>query len=85
MQRLTKLEGVEQAELDRSGKQLLLTYSTPYMRTQISVAKADGSGAPRPLTDTRTRRIQVHDLDPARNREGSVHAFWRRDLRKTVS
>jgi dipeptidyl aminopeptidase/acylaminoacyl peptidase len=54
LQRLTKLEGVEKAEVDRSGKQLLLTYSTPYMRSQIAVAKADGSGAPRELTDTRT-------------------------------
>jgi dipeptidyl aminopeptidase/acylaminoacyl peptidase len=54
LQRLTKLEGVEKAEVDRSGKQLLLTHSTPYMRTQISVAKADGSGTPRQLTDTRT-------------------------------
>jgi dipeptidyl aminopeptidase/acylaminoacyl peptidase len=54
LQRVTKLEGVEKVEVDRSGKQLLLTYSTPYLRTQISVAKADGSGAPRELTDTRT-------------------------------
>ncbi|HXP25408.1 MAG TPA: prolyl oligopeptidase family serine peptidase [Steroidobacteraceae bacterium] len=54
LQRLTKLEGVERAEVDRSGKQLLLTHSTPYLRTQIAVTKADGSGAPRELTDTRT-------------------------------
>jgi dipeptidyl aminopeptidase/acylaminoacyl peptidase len=54
LQRLTKLEGVEKAEVDRSGKQLLLTYSTPYLRSQIAVTKADGSGAPRELTDTRT-------------------------------
>jgi len=52
--RLTRLEGVESAELDRSGKQLLLTHSTPYMRTQIAVIKADGSGTPHELTDTRT-------------------------------
>jgi dipeptidyl aminopeptidase/acylaminoacyl peptidase len=52
--RLTRLEGVESAELDRTGKQLLLTHSTPYMRTQIAVAKADGSGTPHELTDTRT-------------------------------
>jgi dipeptidyl aminopeptidase/acylaminoacyl peptidase len=52
--RLTRLEGVESAELDRSGKQLLLTHSTPYMRSQIAVVKADGSGTPRELTDTRT-------------------------------
>jgi dipeptidyl aminopeptidase/acylaminoacyl peptidase len=54
LQRLTKLEGVEKADVDRSGKQLLLSHSTPYMRTQISVTKVDGSGAPRQLTDTRT-------------------------------
>ncbi|HEY2782857.1 MAG TPA: prolyl oligopeptidase family serine peptidase [Steroidobacteraceae bacterium] len=54
LQRLTKLEGVESTAVDRSGRQLLLTYSTPYMRSQIAVAKADGSGAPRELTDTRT-------------------------------
>jgi dipeptidyl aminopeptidase/acylaminoacyl peptidase len=54
LQRLTHLEGVEKAQLDRSGKQLLVSYSTPYMRTQIAVAKADGSGKPRELTDTRT-------------------------------
>jgi dipeptidyl aminopeptidase/acylaminoacyl peptidase len=51
--RLTHLEGVEKAELDRGGKQLLISHSTPYMRTQIAVAKADGSGT-RELTDTRT-------------------------------
>jgi dipeptidyl aminopeptidase/acylaminoacyl peptidase len=54
LQRLTTLQGVERAEVDRSGKQLLLTHSTPYMRSQISVVKAGGSGAPRELTDTRT-------------------------------
>ena len=54
LQRLTKLEGVEKAEVDRSGKLLLLTHSTPYMRSQIAVTQADGSGAPRELTDTRT-------------------------------
>jgi dipeptidyl aminopeptidase/acylaminoacyl peptidase len=52
--RLTRLDGVESVELDRSGKQLLLSHSTPYMRTQIAVAKADGSGTPHELTDTRT-------------------------------
>src|SRR5450631_362108 len=52
--RLTRLGGVENVELDRSGKQLLLSHSTPYMRTQIAVAKADGSGPPHELTDTRT-------------------------------
>jgi dipeptidyl aminopeptidase/acylaminoacyl peptidase len=52
--RLTHLEGVEKADLDRSGRQLLVSHSTPYMRTQIAVVRADGSGAPHELTDTRT-------------------------------
>ncbi len=54
LQRITRLEGVERAQLDRSGKQLLLSYSSSYMRTQIAVAKADGSAMPRELTDTRS-------------------------------
>jgi dipeptidyl aminopeptidase/acylaminoacyl peptidase len=54
LQRLTKLEGVEKADVDRGGKRLLLTHSTPYMRSQIAVTNADGSGVPRELTDTRT-------------------------------
>jgi dipeptidyl aminopeptidase/acylaminoacyl peptidase len=57
--RLTRLEGVERAEVDRSGKQLLITHSTPYMRAQIAVAKADGSGTPHELTDTRTAEYKA--------------------------
>jgi dipeptidyl aminopeptidase/acylaminoacyl peptidase len=59
LQRLTRLEGVEKAELDRGGKQLLLSHSTPYMRTQIAVSNADGSGTPRELTDTRTAEYKA--------------------------
>jgi dipeptidyl aminopeptidase/acylaminoacyl peptidase len=54
LQRLTHLQGVEKAELDQSGKQLLLSHSSPYLRTQIAVARADGTGSPRELTDTRS-------------------------------
>jgi dipeptidyl aminopeptidase/acylaminoacyl peptidase len=54
LKRLTRLEGVETAEVDRSGNQLLLTHSTSYMPAQIAVIKADGSGTPHELTDTRT-------------------------------
>jgi dipeptidyl aminopeptidase/acylaminoacyl peptidase len=57
--RLTRLEGVESAELDRGGKRLLLTHSTPYMRTQIAVVKADGTGTPHELTDTRTAEYKA--------------------------
>jgi acetyl esterase/lipase/Tol biopolymer transport system component len=54
LQRLTRLQGIEKISLDRGGKRLLLTHSTPYMRSQIAVIGADGSGTPRELTDTRT-------------------------------
>jgi dipeptidyl aminopeptidase/acylaminoacyl peptidase len=54
LQRVTQLQGVERADLDRSGKRLLLTVSTSYMPAQIAIAAADGAGVPRQLTDTRT-------------------------------
>jgi len=74
LQRLTKIEGVEQAELDRSGKQLLLTHSTPYLRTQISVAKADGSGVPHELTDTRTAEYKsINWIQPEIVKVPSTH------------
>ncbi|HEX3914500.1 MAG TPA: prolyl oligopeptidase family serine peptidase [Steroidobacteraceae bacterium] len=86
LERLTRLEGVEQAELDRSGKQLLLMHSTPYMRTQIAVTKADGSGGPRELTDTRTAEyksmtwIQPEIVKiPSTHFDGVVYAKLYRD------
>jgi dipeptidyl aminopeptidase/acylaminoacyl peptidase len=54
LQRVTQLQGLEKFALDRRGKDLLVTHSTPYVRAQLAVLKADGSGAARELTDTRT-------------------------------
>ncbi len=54
LQRVTQLQGLEKFALDRRGKELLVTHSTPYVRAQLAVLKADGSGAARELTDTRT-------------------------------
>ncbi|MGO9931012.1 MAG: alpha/beta fold hydrolase [Steroidobacteraceae bacterium] len=54
LQRVTRLEGVEKLALERSGKRLLLTHSSPYLRSQLAVAMADGTGSPRDLTDTRS-------------------------------
>jgi dipeptidyl aminopeptidase/acylaminoacyl peptidase len=51
---VSTLRGVEKFALDQSGRQLLITHSAPYIRSQLAVAGADGSGAPRELTDTRT-------------------------------
>ena len=52
--RLTRLQGIDAFSLEHGGGRLLLTHSSPYVRPQIAVAKADGSDAPRDLTDTRT-------------------------------
>ncbi len=54
LQRVTQLQGLDKFALDRRGKELLVTHSTPYVRAQLAVLKADGSGAARELTDTRT-------------------------------
>ena len=54
LQRVTQLQGLEKFALDRRGKDLLVTHSTPYVRAQLAVLEADGSGAARELTDTRT-------------------------------
>jgi dipeptidyl aminopeptidase/acylaminoacyl peptidase len=54
LQRLTQFQGIEKFALEQRGKDLLVTHSAPYVRAQIAVLKADGSGAPRELTDTRT-------------------------------
>jgi dipeptidyl aminopeptidase/acylaminoacyl peptidase len=92
LQRVTKLEGVEKADVDRSGKQLLLTYSTPYMRTQIGVAKADGSGTVRQLTDTRSADyksmtwIQPEIIKvPSTHFSGAIYAKLYRDKSSVVS
>jgi dipeptidyl aminopeptidase/acylaminoacyl peptidase len=54
LQRVTGLAGVEKFALDRTGNQLLVKHSSAYISAQIAVIKADGSGAVRELTDTRT-------------------------------
>lgn len=54
LQRVTQLQGIEKFALDQRVKDLLVTHSTPYVRAQLAVLKADGSAAARELTDTRT-------------------------------
>ena len=54
LQRVTQLQGLEKFALDHAGKQLLVTHSSPYVRAQIAVLKADGSDVAHDLTDTRT-------------------------------
>jgi dipeptidyl aminopeptidase/acylaminoacyl peptidase len=54
LQRLTQLSGVERYMLQQGGKDMLLTHSSAYLRPQLAVASADGSGKVRELTDTRS-------------------------------
>ncbi len=60
LQRITRLDGVDSFALDRSGKQLLVTHSSPYINAQIALVKSDGSGAAEELTDTRTAEYKSH-------------------------
>ena len=50
--RLTQLDGVERFALQQGGRRLLLTHSSPYVRSQLALLEADGHV--RELTDTRS-------------------------------
>jgi len=74
LQRLTRLQGVEKIAVDRSGKRLLVTHSSPYVRPQIALANADGAGTPRDLTDTRTAAYKsISWIEPEIVRIPSTH------------
>jgi dipeptidyl aminopeptidase/acylaminoacyl peptidase len=53
-QRITHLTGVESFLLAHDGERLLLTHSASYLPPQLALARADGVGPVRELTDTRT-------------------------------
>ena len=59
LQRVTHLEGVEGFSLQHRGDQLLVSHSSSYVPQQIAVAKSDGSGPSRELTDTRTAEYKA--------------------------
>ena len=56
---VTRLGGVERFALDRRGRRLLVTHSSPYLPPQLAIANADGTGSARELTDTRTPRYRA--------------------------
>ncbi len=58
-ERVTRLQGVDDFELAPDGKELLITHSSSYVPPQIAVARADGTGAARELTDTRTAEYKA--------------------------
>lgn len=74
MQRLSRLQGVEHFALSPNGKQLLIEHSAPYIRSQLALQAADGSGAGRELLDTRTQEYKsMHWIDPEILRIPSTH------------
>ena len=59
LERVTRLEGVEHFELERQGRDVLVTHSHSYTPAQIAVAAADGRGKVRELTDTRSAEFKA--------------------------
>lgn len=59
LQRITHYQGVEGFSLAHDGTNLLVIHSSSYIPPQIAVAPADGAGAPRELTDTRTPQYKA--------------------------
>ena len=59
LQRITQYKGVDAFTLAHDGTQLLVTHSSSYVPPQLALVAADGSGAARELTDTRTAAFKA--------------------------
>ena len=59
LQRVTHDQGMQSFALSHAGTQLLVTHSSSYVPPQLAMVAADGSGAPRELTDTRTPQYKA--------------------------
>ncbi len=89
---MTQLQGVEKFALDQRGKQLLVTHSRSYIRDQIAVLKADGSGGARELNDARSDEYQAFSwLEPeivkipSTHFDGVIYAKLYRDVAAATS
>src|SRR5262249_47017854 len=78
--RVTKYEGAEQFALSHDDEHLLVTHSSSYVPSQISVVDAEG-GAVRELTDTRTADYKAMQWVapeivqvPSKHFKGSIYA-----------
>jgi dipeptidyl aminopeptidase/acylaminoacyl peptidase len=92
LQRVTQLQGVEKFALDGSGRQLLVTHSAPYVRDQIAVLKADGSGGVRELNDARSEEYKAFSWIqpeivkiPSTHFDGVIYAKLYRDVAAATS
>jgi dipeptidyl aminopeptidase/acylaminoacyl peptidase len=54
LERVSHYQGLDGFALSHDGRQLLVTHSASYVPSQLAVVAADGAGAPRELTDTRS-------------------------------
>ena len=59
LQRITQFEGADGFALAHDGTRLLVTHSSSYLPPQLALVNADGSGAARELTDTRTAQYKA--------------------------
>ena len=86
LSRVTHLQGVGGFALDGDGRRLLVSHSSSYVPSQLALVAADGSGAVRELTDTRTpayRSIawlapQIVEI-PSTHFDGKIYAKLYRD------
>ncbi|HEY8011567.1 MAG TPA: prolyl oligopeptidase family serine peptidase [Rudaea sp.] len=81
LERITHYQGMDNFVLAHDGRQLLVTHSSSYVPAQIAVVAADGSGAARELTDTRSAEFkmmswvapQIVEV-PSTHFKGAIHA-----------
>ncbi len=81
MQRISHLQGAERFSLSPSGRQLLIEHSSSYIRSQLALQNADGTGSARELLDTRSddykamRWIEPEIVQiPSTHVEGGIYA-----------
>jgi len=61
LERMTQYRGIDMFALSHDGSRLLVTHSSSYVPAQLAVVAADGSGAARELTDTRSAEYKAMD------------------------
>ena len=74
LQRVTHDQGMQSFALSHDDAQLLVTHSSSYVPPQLALVAADGSGAQRELTDTRTPQYKALSwVDPDFVQVASTH------------
>ncbi|PZQ16409.1 MAG: S9 family peptidase [Rhodanobacter denitrificans] len=66
LERISRYGGLDDFTLSADGRQLAVLHSSAYVPQQLAVLSADGSGAPRELTDTRKPDYRALRFAPMR-------------------